>query len=71
MPEVMGKRIKETSCLEINYKDFPGDSLAKTPHSQCRGPRFNPYSGNEIPCVATKSSHVTTKTWHSQINTFL
>ena len=22
--------------------DFPGGPLAKTPHSQCRGPGFNP-----------------------------
>ena len=30
------------SCLG----DFPGGSMAKTPHSQCRGLRFNPRSGN-------------------------
>jgi len=27
-------------------KDFPGGPLAKTPCSQCRGPRFKPWSGN-------------------------
>ena len=43
--------------------DFPGGPLAKTPHSQCRGPGFNPQSGNQIP-------HATTKTQHSQINFF-
>ena len=26
--------------------DFPGGPLAKTPYSQCRGPGFNPWSGN-------------------------
>ena len=26
--------------------DFPGGSMAKTPHSQCRGPGFDPWSGN-------------------------
>ena len=26
--------------------DFPGGPVAKTPHSQFRGPRFNPWSGN-------------------------
>ena len=25
---------------------FPGGPLAKTPNSQCRGPRFDPWSGN-------------------------
>ena len=28
------------------WKDFPGDAVAKTPHSQFRGPRFDPWSGN-------------------------
>ena len=27
-------------------RDFPGDTVAKTPHSQCRGPRFDSWSGN-------------------------
>ena len=27
-------------------KDFPGGPVAKTPCSQCREPRFNPWSGN-------------------------
>ena len=27
-------------------KDFPGGPGAKTPHSQCRAPGFNPWSGN-------------------------
>ena len=26
--------------------DFPGGPVAKTPHPQCRGPRFHPWSGN-------------------------
>ena len=26
--------------------DFPGEPVVKTPHSQCRGPRFNPWLGN-------------------------
>ena len=26
--------------------DFPGGPVAKTLHSQCMGPRFNPWSGN-------------------------
>ena len=39
--------------------DFPDDPVAKTPHSQSRGPGFNPSSGNQIPHAATKSSHAT------------
>ena len=42
--------------------------MAKTPLSQCRGPRFDPWSG--IPRAATKSSCATTKMWRSQINKF-
>ena len=40
------------TCLHKNLntniysRDFPGGSVAKTPHSQCRDPRFNPGSGN-------------------------
>ena len=26
--------------------DFPGGPVAKTPCSQCRGPGFDPWSGN-------------------------
>ena len=26
--------------------DFPGGPVVKTPHSQCRGPGFDPWSGN-------------------------
>ena len=28
------------------YQDFSGGPVGKTPHSQCRGPRFDPWSGN-------------------------
>ena len=30
----------------IDFWDFPGGPVAKAPHSQCRGPRFDPGSGN-------------------------
>ena len=39
---------------EMN-RDFPGDPVAKIPRSQWRGSRFNPWSGNWVPHVATKS----------------
>ena len=29
-----------------NDRDFPGDPVAKSPSSQCRGPRFDPWSGS-------------------------
>ena len=31
---------------EINNRDCPGGPAAKTLCSQCRGPRFDPWSGN-------------------------
>ena len=56
---------------EVTFWDFPAGSVVKTPHSQCRGPGFNPWSGNWIPHATTKSPHAATKTWCSQINTHL
>ena len=44
-------------------RDFPSDPMAKTLHSQCWEPRFNPWSGNQI-------QHATTKTQRSQINIY-
>ena len=35
--------------------------MAKTSHFQCRGPGFDPWSGNLIPYAATKSSPAKTK----------
>ena len=34
--------------------DFPGGLVANTPCSQCRGPTFNPWSGNYVPHTTTK-----------------
>ena len=41
--------------------DIPGGPVAKTPHSQCRGPGFEPWLENWIPLAATKNSHTTIK----------
>ena len=41
--------------------DVPGGAVVKTLHSQGRGPRFDPQSGNKIPDAAIKISHVATK----------
>ena len=53
-------KVKEVG-LKLNIQDFPGGPGAKAPRSQCSGPQFNPWSGNYI-------SHVSTKTQCSQIN---
>ena len=36
-------------------QDFPRGPVARTPRSQCRGPRLDPWSGKHIPCAATKA----------------
>ena len=46
---------------EISVHDFPGDSVAETLCSQCRGPGFEPWSGNQMPHATTKGSHATIK----------
>ena len=54
-------------CLIMQPWDFPGGPASKTPRFPCRGPRFNPQSGNQIPHATSKSLHAITKTRHSQI----
>lgn len=34
-------------------RDFPGDTVPKTLHSQCRGPQFSPWLGKWIPHATT------------------
>ena len=41
-------------------RDFPAGPVARTPHSQWRGPGIDPWSGNQIPYATTKSSHAAT-----------
>ena len=36
-------------------RDFPGGPVIKTLCSQCRGPRFYPWLGNQIPQAVTKT----------------
>lgn len=43
---------------EHRHKDFSGGLTVHTPHSQCKGSRFNPWSGNEIPYAAAKDPAV-------------
>ena len=40
---------------------LPGGPVAKTPGSQCRGPGFQPWSGNQIPHAAAKSLRAAAK----------
>ena len=47
--------------MKVRY--FPGGSVAKTLHSQCRGPGFNIWSGVQILYTATKI-------WCFQINKY-
>jgi len=49
--------------INITDRDFAGGPVAKIPLSQCRGPRFDLCSGNQIP-------QATTKTLRSQINKY-
>ena len=59
-----------------HMQDFLGGPVAKTPHSQCREPRFNPSQGRarmpqlKVPHAAVKMKTLCaeTKPWHSQIH---
>ena len=39
-------REEKVFSSRVMSRDFPGGPVAKTLHSQCRGPRFDPWSGN-------------------------
>ena len=41
-PHMHGGKI----TIKIVIADFPGGPVVKTPHSQLRGPGFDPWSGN-------------------------
>ena len=40
-PRTKGERLSRNV-----HRDFPGGEVVKTPHSQCRGPGFDPQAGN-------------------------
>ena len=53
MCKCVSERVVEEKCYYLNMVlkndltgDFPGGPVAKTPHYQCRGPGFHPWSGN-------------------------
>ena len=63
------------SSSKNNLGDFPGGPVARTPHSQCRRPGFDPWSGtrSHMPqlrvCMSPlKIPNAETKTRHSQIS---
>ena len=44
---ILFKGIKYDKSYKENQKrDFPGGPVGKTPHLQCRVPRFDPWLGN-------------------------
>ena len=38
--------VDNSNTYKRALRDFSGGPVAKTPGSQCRGPRFHPWSGN-------------------------
>ena len=44
--ELGGSSSNLASMGKKDTRDIPGGPVANTPHSQCRGPRLNPWSGN-------------------------
>ena len=42
----------------MKAKDFPSGSLTKTPHSQCRGPGFNPCQGTRSDMLQLTGVHI-------------
>ena len=66
LTELMGQqeiweKKKKNHCQEAVDGDIPGGPVAKTPHSQYRGPGFEPWFENWIPLAATKNSHAMIK----------
>ena len=45
-PIILAQEEEVYMSIKKKYGDFPGGPVAKVPSSQCRGPRFNPRSGN-------------------------
>ena len=41
----------------LQFRNFPGGPVAKTLCPQCRGPGFNPWSGNWIPLATTETKY--------------
>ena len=64
-PRISNSILKEKN--KFGGLEFPGGTVAKTPHSQCRGPRVSAWLGNNKTLPAkTKSSYATTKEFVSK-----
>ena len=68
---LIGWRTKEKSITFRNKichwwwgGHFPGGPVAEGLCSQCSGPRFDPWSGNQVPHATTKSLHAVTERSH-------
>ena len=61
LPNALATSEVPYSRKTLLHGDFPGGPVANTPCSQCGELGFNPWSGNEIPHAAAKSSHVATE----------
>ena len=48
VPEQGASQVLQGNMISFKEElgDFLGGPLAKTPHSHCRGPGFDPWSGN-------------------------
>ena len=45
IPILQIRKLRNRSLTLFTIRDFPGGPVAKTPHSQCRGLGFDPWSG--------------------------
>ena len=61
MQKVINLIINDICLVKTYWWDFSGGPVAKTLHSQCQGPVFDPWSGNQIPQAATRISHTVSK----------
>ena len=43
------KVVRENKHVRNNQGDFPGGPVVRAPSFHCRGPRFDPWLGNEDP----------------------
>lgn len=57
LPKLLGSLLSEGTKVNKQGGDFFGGPVAETPHSQCGGPGFDPWSGNWIPRTTTKTQH--------------
>ena len=70
--ERMGVRSRIQNSLESvieilrtkNHRDFPGGPVVTTPRFHCRGLRFNPWSGNQDPCMLRSQKKKKNKEWY-------